>query len=94
MLHGYLDLPTFTFWEEGNIWTGSVFQTFNYRIFKDTADDKNVLHAAVWYGLDCYDLVKPEDIRFDLTEEFSPDGLSRVIDALNVKADEYKKSLV
>ena len=32
MLHGYIDIPTIYFFEEKNIWTGSVFNEFNYRI--------------------------------------------------------------
>ena len=57
MLHGYLDLPTFTFWEFKNIWTGSMFSTFNYRIVKDEIsstediyEKTNVLLTTVWYG--------------------------------------------
>ncbi len=94
MLHGYLDLPTFTFWKEKNIWTGSMFRTFNYRIFKDTVkkgeEEENVLRTVVWYGMDCFDLVSPEDYVIDMNEEFSPEGLERTIAFLNERLAEYK----
>ena len=92
MLHGYFDLPTVAFWEFGNIWTGSLFQTFNYRIIPEKKDEEKVLRAVVWYGTDCFELVKPEDLVFEMTEELSVEGLERIIAALNEKAEEYKNA--
>ncbi|MBR1392346.1 MAG: hypothetical protein IJ561_00760 [Ruminococcus sp.] len=93
MLHGYLDLPTFTFWRENNIWTGSVFQNFNYRIVqKKLEDDTKVLYSVIWLGSLCFDLVKPEDYVCEHHEEFSPEGLERTIEFLNSKVEEYKQN--
>ena len=60
MLHGYFDLPTITFFTQGNIWTGSLYTNFNYRIIPiDKKGDENTeplkeLHSKVWYGTDSY----------------------------------------
>ncbi len=100
MLHGFLDLPTFTFWKEKNNWTGSIFQSFNYRIFRDSVKNEGdeeetpVLRSVVWYGTDCFDLVKPEDYVLDHNEEFSPEGLEKTIELLNGMAGEYKDKLM
>lgn len=92
MLHGYFDLPTFTFWEEKNIWTGSLFQTFNYRIFRNKIDDAEDLCAVGWYGMKCFELTPAEEYKFEFHEEFSPEGLKSLIVKLNEKAEEYKKA--
>lgn len=90
MLHGYFDLPTFAFWNFGNIWTGSIFTNFSYRIFKDTVDETDILHTVVWIGMKCFDLVAPEEYAFDHREEFSAEGLEKTTAFLNEKAEEYK----
>ncbi len=93
MLHGYLDLPTFAFWDFGNIWTGSVFGEFNYRIFgRKKEDDTKVLCTIVWYGTDCFALVPPEKYVFEKEEEFSPEGLEKIMAFLNSEAEKYKNS--
>ena len=98
MLHGYLDLPTFTYWKFKNIWTGSMFQTFNYRIFRDEISEEGseektvVLRTVVWYGTTAFELVPAENYAYDITEEFSEEGLEKVIAFLNEKLDEFKAS--
>jgi len=47
MLNGYLDLPTFTFFDFKNIWTGSVFQEFNYRIMYRQNDGSDELYGVI-----------------------------------------------
>lgn len=97
MLHGYLDLPTFTFWKFKNIWTGSMFRTFNYRIVKDeikpsedSEETTPVLRTIVWYGMDAFEKTPPEKYVYNETREFSPEGLEQIIAFLNEKLDEFK----
>lgn len=93
MLHGYLDLPTFTFFKEKNIWTGSIFQNLNYRIMSKTSDDDiKQLYAVIWLGEKCFDLTNSNEYIVEFYEEFSPDGLKKIIENLNQKADKYKKN--
>lgn len=97
MLHGYLDLPTFTFWKYKNIWTGSMFTTFNYRIFKDevsAAEDSEektpVLRTIVWYGTDAFEHIPAEKYVYNETRDYSPEGLEEIIAFLNARLDEFK----
>ena len=90
MLHGLLALPTFAFWDFGNIWTGSLFTEFNYRIVKRKTDDKTELYTVIWYGMKCFDLTDPSEYVSELCEEFSPEGLERTVAYLNEKAAEFK----
>lgn len=92
MLHGYFDLPTFTFFDEKNIWTGSMFKTFNYRIIpeKHKADEEkeSELHVLVWYGLDCF--TKVENFIAEYHNEFSAEGLEQCIKDLTVEIEKFK----
>lgn len=92
MLHGYFDLPTFTFFDEKNIWTGSMFKTFNYRIipikYKADEDEKSELHVLVWYGTDCF--TKISEFIAEYHEDFSADGLEKCIADLTVEFEKYK----
>ncbi len=90
MLHGYFDLPTFTFFEEKNIWTGSLFREFNYRIMSKSTDDGSELYSVVWDGMKCFDLIDKSEYKAEFHEENSPDGLEKTIEKLNKTADEYR----
>ena len=97
MLHGYLDLPTFAFWDFKNIWTGSMFTTFNYRICRDEisrlqdSEEKDpVLRTIVWYGTDAFEITPPDKYAYNETREFSPKGLEEIIAFLNEKIEEFK----
>lgn len=90
MLHGYIDIPTYNFFKEMNIWTGSLFREFNYRIMPVINDEKKELYCVIWYGTLCYDLV--DDFVSELHEELSVDGLNNLIDKINHAAEEYKKT--
>ncbi len=91
MLHGYLDLPTFTFFDFKNIWTGSVFQEFNYRIMYKSKDDADYLYGVIWLGKKCFDLIDPKDYICEFYEDFSPEGLETLTAKINEKAEEYYK---
>ncbi len=92
MLHGYFDLPTFTFFDEKNIWAGSLYKYFNYRIvpLKRKADDEkqSELQVKVWYGLECIDKVSKFQAEF--SEEFSPKGLDDCISRLTEEFEKFK----
>ncbi len=92
MLHGYLDLPTFTFFDEKNSWTGSVFQNFNYKIMLKTNDDQKTLYSTIWLGTKCFDLIDQSEYVFEFNEEFSPQGLEETIKKINEKVEEYKNN--
>ena len=92
MLHGYLDLPTFTFFDEKNIWTGSVFQNFNYRIMLKANDDAKELYGVIWEGKKCFDLVDSSEYIEEFHEEFSPEGLEEMRAKLNERVEKYKQN--
>lgn len=92
MLHGYLDLPTFTFFHEKNIWTGSVFQNFNYRIMLKTNDDAIELYGVIWEGMKCFDLVDSSEYIEEFHEEFSAEGLEAMIEKLNDRVEKFKSN--
>jgi len=93
LLHGYFDLPTFTFFDEKNIWTGSLYKTFNYRIIpkkrKPEDEEKSELYAVVWYGMMCFDKATEYAAEYHL--EFSPEGLEKCIEVLTEEFEKYKK---
>lgn len=93
MLHGYFDLPTFYFFDEKNIWTGSLYNNFNYRITpkkaKKDSDEKSELKVAVWYGKKCFDTA--EELVAQYSEEFSPKGLEACIEDLTKEFEHFKE---
>ena len=93
MLHGYFDLPTFYFFEEKNIWTGSLYKYFNYRIIpkkaKPDSEDKSELKVVVWYGTQNYDLA--DDLIAQYSEDFSAEGLEACIADLTKEFEHFKE---
>lgn len=87
MLHGYFDTPTFTFFDEKNIWTGSLYTKFNYRITPVKGDESELL-IQVWYGTDCY--TKVTEFKAEYHEEFSAQGLEKAIEDLTTEFEKYK----
>lgn len=94
MLHGYFDLPTFTFFndENKNIWTGSLYRNFSYRIKpvvrKEEEEGESELHVYVWYGIECFD--KVEKFVAEYSEEYSPAGLEECIKVLTEEFEKFK----
>ena len=88
MLHGYFDLPTFTFFDEKNIWSGSLYTTFNYRI-EPIKGEESELNVKVWYGMDC--ITKVTDLAAEFHEPFSPEGLEKAIADLTEEFEKFKK---
>ncbi|WP_294472176.1 hypothetical protein [uncultured Ruminococcus sp.] len=93
MLHGYFDLPTFYFFEEGNIWSGSLYTNFNYRIVpkkaKKDSDEKSELKMAVWYGTKCFDMA--EELVAQYSEDYSAEGLEACIAHLTKEFEHFKE---
>lgn len=90
MLHGYFDLPTITFFNEGNIWSGSMFTYFCYRIEPKKSDESSELFVRVWYGSECVTNVK--EFIAEYHEELTTDGLEKVIADLTTEFEKYKKT--
>lgn len=92
MLHGYFDLPTFHFFEEGNIWTGSLYTNFNYRItpkkHKPDDEEKSSLDVLVWYGMKCVN--KAEEFAAEFSEDYSEAGLEKIIVKLTEEFEKFK----
>lgn len=88
MYHGYIDVPTFAYFDFGNTWTGSLLSDLNYRIEPRAKDDPPALKVSVWYGVVCFELA---EIAEEFNEEFSADGYERVIGRINEIAEDYKK---
>ena len=93
MLHGYFDVPTFTFFDEKNVWSGSLYKYFNYRIVpikrKPDDDEQSELNVKVWYGLECID--KAKKIEAEYSEEFSEEGLEKCIQILTEEFEKFKE---
>jgi hypothetical protein len=90
MYHGYIDVPTFAYFDFGNTWTGSLLNDFNYRIVPKAKDEPPVLKVYIWYGVVCFDLAETVD---EFEEEFSAEGYERVIDKLNKLIGEYREKV-
>ena len=89
MLHGYFDLPTLYFFEEKNIWTGSLYTNFNYRITPIKSDEKKELKVDVWYGTKCFDIT--EELVAQYSEEYSAEGLEACIADLTKEFEHFKE---
>lgn len=94
MLKGYFDLPTITFFTQKNIWTGSLYTNFSYRITPvNTKGDENTppvkeLFTQVWYGTQCYTNVN--DFVCEFHEPLTAQGLEATRDDLTKAVDEFK----
>ncbi|MBR1739522.1 MAG: hypothetical protein IJ737_04435 [Ruminococcus sp.] len=92
MLHGYFDLPTFNFFDSGNIWTGSMFRDFSYRIVpkkvKKGEEGESSLYLCIWYGTQC--ITKVDRFECEHSEEFSAEGLDRIYSKLNEEFEVFK----
>ncbi len=91
MYHGYIDVPTFAYFDFGNIWSGSLLGDFNYKIIPKSKDDPPVLKTVIWYGKRC---LESSDIKEEFEEEFSAEGYERVIERLNGIIEKYRSELL
>lgn len=90
MLHGLIDIPTIYYFQEKNIWTGSLFKEFNYRITPVITDEKKEIVCEIWYGMLCYDLA--ENFEAERHEDMTQEGLNKIIEFINSSALDYKNS--
>ena len=103
MYHGYIDVPTFAYFDFGNTWIGSLLSEFNYRIVpkkppkpkKDEAPPENpepaCLEVTIWYGRNCLALSEPAEV---FREELSAEGYEAVIAGLNERIGKYRREVV
>lgn len=95
MLKGYFDLPTISFFTQKNIWTGSLYTYFNYRITPiNTKGDDNTpplkeLLTQVWYGTQSYRIVNNFVCEFH--EELTAQGLDKTIEQLTKAFEDFKR---
>lgn len=54
MYHGLIDVPTFAYFDFGNIWMGSLLGDMNYRIEPLKKAEPPALKVSVWYGEICF----------------------------------------
>lgn len=91
MLHGHLDVPTFAYFDFKNIWTGSVFDEFNYKIYPYSGEEKNKLKTIIWYGRKSIDSITEEDYEKVLFHDLTPEGYDKLLADINALVDEYVK---
>ena len=92
MLKGYFDVPNMVFFNAGNIWTGSLYTNFSYRIIprkRSEEEGGNELYCCVWYGTASYDNVK--SFEAEHSEELSQEGLDRCLEWLTDQVEKFKQ---
>ncbi len=89
MLHGYIDVPTFAYFEFKNIWSGSVFREFNYKIYPISNDDGKELKLIIWFGMKSIDSISEDDYQKVMHFDFSEDGYEKLKAAVNAEIDKY-----
>lgn len=87
MYHGYVDLPTFAYFDFGNVWNGSLLGGFNYRIVPKSGDEPPVLKVTVWYGDLCLD---KSEVAEEFDYPFSDEGYQQLIAMLNERIEKYR----
>ena len=87
MANKLFDIPGFTFFKEKNVYSGSVSQLFNYKIW--FGDEFTV---KVWYGEKCFSKTPEEEIKAVFTAPFVPESLAGIENWLNEQYEIYKKS--
>lgn len=75
-----LDVPVLSFFEQGNVFTGSCRDNFRYRIAKQ----EDALVANIWHKDVCFGLTDMEEYTFSMTDE----GLSACIVKIAACAEE------
>lgn len=91
MLHGHLDVPTFAYFDFKNIWTGSVFDEFNYKIYPYSGEENNKLKTIIWYGRKSIDSITEEDYEKVLFHDLTSEGYDKLLADINALVDEYVK---
>lgn len=90
MYHGYIDVPTFAYFDFGNTWIGSLLDTFNYRILPKKKDEPPVLAVTIWYGDNC---LEKSEIAEEFDCPFSAEGYEQLLGILNEKIDAYRTNV-
>ena len=89
MLHGYFDLPTFVFYSQGNVWVGSMYTNFSYKIDVNKPEEGDkAMRLRIWYGTQSVEYV--EDFVFTQEFAYSKEGYEELIKVLNDRFEVYK----
>ena len=81
------DIPSFTYFSEKNIYSGSASRTFNYKIWYG-----ETFAAKVWYGYNAFESTPEDEIIGEFQAEFSENGLEQIKDWLVKQYDSFKQS--
>ena len=89
MLHGFFDVPTFAFFSQNNVWAGSMYTNFSYKI-DWTSDDENGkrFRLRTWYGTENIALV--ENFEHESFYSFTAEGYDELIAVLNKEFDKFR----
>ncbi|MBR1421892.1 MAG: hypothetical protein IJ571_00410 [Ruminococcus sp.] len=91
MLHGYFDVPTIAFFDQGNVWAGSMFTNFSYKIdMPKNEDGEKALRLRIWYGTESFDLV--EGFVHESSYESTAQGYEELLKVLNEQFEVYKNA--
>lgn len=100
MYHGYIDVPTFSYFEFGNVYSGSLLDDFNYHIARNKSEDGTyIFTSAVWRGKICFESIdKNQEAKISgafekFEDDFSEDGYEKLIDRINEKIQEILNEL-
>ncbi len=89
MLHGYFDLPTFTFFDQGNVWVGSMYTNFSYKIdFLIEEKKKTAFRLRIWFGTQSVEYV--DDFVFEKEFPFTAEAYDELIGVLNEQFELFK----
>ena len=89
MLNGYFDLPTFVFYSQGNVWVGSMYTNFSYKIDVNKPEEGDkTMRLRIWYGTQSVEYV--EDFVFTQEFAYSKEGYEELIKVLNDRFEVYK----
>ena len=79
------------FFDSGNVWAGSMYTDFSYKIDYLTDEKKKTdLRLRIWYGTQSIEYV--EKFEYEKTFAFSDEGLEALIGELNAEFEKYKKA--
>ena len=92
MMYGLIEMPNFKYLKNGNIWTGSMYREFNFKIYPLKKDEPPELKTIIWFGKKSIDNVSEEEYYKILHHEFSEAGFDKLMEDLNAEIKEFGKT--